>query len=214
MSGARKITHPVLALECVPAKYPAPAAVEPNAAALHWSAPILASARALIGGRRIVAIQWREEFARMGRNDRCNGFSLQQCDGVRDSVEQSALCAPPAADMSAMLERAMAIAGASAFFVASDAPLRDMGAGVGEVFASAAQKWEMLTQEGGTGKNGLYRPQIDLAVLSEAQLMIAHCPSSFSSVATRIRKAAGRPTAFWGILKTIPTEPIPEHGEV
>lgn len=51
----------------------------------------------------------------------------------------------------------------------------------------------------GSGKDGLFRPQIDLAVLSKATLMIGHCPSSFTSVAVRLREATNRPTTFWGL---------------
>ena len=79
-----------------------------------------------------------------------------------------------------------------------------MGGGVGEVFATAARRWKLLTQPGGSGRDGLYRPQIDLAVLSRASMMLAHCPSSFSNVATRMRKFKGQSTSYWGLPHTVP----------
>ena len=51
----------------------------------------------------------------------------------------------------------------------------------------------------GTGADGLLRPQLDLAVLSKAALMIGHCPSSFTAVAAKMREAKGMPTAYWGL---------------
>ena len=56
-----------------------------------------------------------------------------------------------------------------------------------------------MTQEGGTGRDGLFRPQLDLAVLSKADVMIGHCPSSFTAIAAKMRKAAGRQVSYWGL---------------
>ena len=81
----------------------------------------------------------------------------------------------------------MVEANATAWYLASDAPIRTMtegastpdcnracyahstplpmiGAGVGEMFQRFSERYELVTQPGGSGKNSLLRPQIDLAV--------------------------------------------------
>ena len=55
----------------------------------------------------------------------------------------------------------------------------------------------------GSGKDGLFRPQLDLALLSRATVMIGHCPSSFTAVAARQREAVGLPTTFWGLPPSV-----------
>jgi hypothetical protein len=47
---------------------------------------------------------------------------------------------------------------------------------------------------GSAGRDGLFRPQVDLAMLSSAAMMIGHCPSSFTNVASRMRVSRSQPT--------------------
>ena len=44
----KKVEHPVVALDCAPGKYPAPAHLDKHAAALNWSLPIRREAEAFI----------------------------------------------------------------------------------------------------------------------------------------------------------------------
>ena len=49
------------------------------------------------------------------------------------------------------------------------------------------------------GENEADDPIVDVAIMSSADYFIGNCVSSFSSFVRRQRKAAGKPTAFFGI---------------
>ena len=190
----------MLAVDCVPGDYPASRDLDPLAQYFHWSAAVLGKAQKLISGA-YVAVQVRSEFMWSGR---CGGFSCVQCQTLLDqdpSIDPNAICDPGLSAMRNMLNQAMEVANTSRLFVAADVALDQMGE-MGEMFLALGAQ----TQEGGTGVNGLFRPQVDLAILTSARLMIGHCPSSFSNIATRMRAAHGKPSAYWGLPQSIPAK--------
>ena len=168
--SANDINHPVLAVDCVPGKYPAPASLNKLVRYFDWSSAIdLAASNFIeqyIGHRdqAFVAVQWRQEFAARAQNSgSCSGFSVSQCspyiDGAtsraavgerpggaaRSGVYATELCAPSLDSMRALLKEARAAAGPSAkLFVASDTSLAELGE-LGELFRELGA----VTQEGG-----------------------------------------------------------------
>lgn len=202
------ISHPVLALDCAPGSYPAPRHLDSLAEHFIWSEAVVSRADKAIGaakGQPFVAVQYRSEFA---WSDRCGSFSTSQCDelimaqepGLNDYREWNKLsevCDPPLDDMRQMLVQAMELSGAKHLYVAADQPFSQLGM-VGDLFK------EFNAIEGGAGFDGLYIPQTDLAVLTTATVMIGHCPSSFTNIATRLRVAQGKVVAYWGLPSSLP----------
>ena len=169
-------------------------------------------------------MQWRNEFAEMSRACggfsalQCDmlleaqrlkepSFNKQTCAipsltlyllvlaalpglSVHVSNVPCRMCSPAVEDMRQMLQNAMQVVGTENLYLASDVTLKKMKTGIGEMFAELGAK----SQPGGLGRSGLFRPQVDLAALSGASLMIGHCPSSFTNVATRLRASQNRPT--------------------
>ena len=167
-----QVDHAVLALDCIPGRYPAPRSLDPLAGYFEWSDNIQSKAQALIkdslggGTWPFIAVHWRSEFAHMTERGRpCGGFSAVQCGhliannavGIPDSM-----CAPSVESMRAMIKAAMEITGARHLFLAADAPIAHLGK-VGSMFAEL----NAITQEGGTGKRTTQR-------ISFASLMIQY----------------------------------------
>eukprot|EP01043_Picozoa_sp_COSAG02_P024756 COSAG02_NODE_1365_length_13037_cov_4.315659_2_plen_448_part_00 len=165
------VNHPVLAVDCVPGKYPAPASLNNLARYFEWSSTIDLAATKFIEkqfGHRdqvFVAVQWRQEFAARTQNSgKCSGFSVSQCSPYIDDAANRAvaagerpgatarpggyateLCAPSLDSMRVLLGEARAAAGPSAkLFVASDTSLGELGE-LGELFRELGA----VTQEGG-----------------------------------------------------------------
>jgi hypothetical protein len=178
-SGARSgstddVNHPVLAVDCVPGKYPAPASLNKLVRYFEWSSEIDLAATEFIEqyiGHRdqpFVGVQWRQEFAARTQNSgKCSGFSVSQCapyvDGIvsrvaaggglddsagaggRSNQYASELCAPSLDSMRTLLRAARTAAGPSAkLFVASDASMAELGV-IGELF----REFGAVTQTGG-----------------------------------------------------------------
>ena len=199
-----------MALECLPGRYPAPRELDGLAQYFTWSGTVKERADAVLAeifgdaNAKYVAVQWRNEFAEMSRP--CGGFSAVQCEVLLDAqrakepdFNSQRMCSPGTDQMREMLLAAMKTAGTSNLFLASDVTLGKMKGGLGDMFAEFGAK----IQPGGLGRGGLFRPQVDLAVLSGATLMIGHCPSSFTNVATRLRASQNAPTGFWGFLDSV-----------
>ena len=75
--------------------------------------------------------------------------------------------------------------GAASLFVASDHPL------AGALRFLRDEHGAVTLQGGLTDSNsGYLRPQVDLAILTMADHMVGHCPSSFSHIAARMRQQA------------------------
>ncbi len=214
----KKVEHPVVALDCAPGKYPAPPRLDKYAAALNWSVPIQKEAEAFIADeleRPYIAVHIRQAFF-----DGCDGRPMTHSSGqCRPWLEAEGneypeaspkfpneICHPSSEIMREQLEALMNATGAKSLFVASDNPIgtqdlkfmrEDLGA---------------KTLRGGLrdAASGYLRPQVDLAILTAADHFIAHCPSSFSHIAARMRKESSPPrsVSYWGMggevaLKTL-----------
>ena len=169
------ISHPVLAMDCVPGKYPAPAPLNSLARYFEWSDGIEQAASRLVEsqigrGQAYVAVQWRQEFAGMAtptvtskRPARCAGFSVSQCAPyVEDSSEPAAaaatgarrtatikypteLCAPSLESMRQLLREALAAVGPGAKLYVASDVSFQKLGELGELFVEMGA----VTQEGG-----------------------------------------------------------------
>ena len=125
--------YPVIAMDCVPGKYPAPVALNELAQYFVWSDAMEARVLPLlerVQGKPpvlgqppppFVAVQWRQEFASMarqsnkpnGQRPKCNGFSMMQCAPLLDSEVARGgdfpleLCSPTADSMRELLTGAL-----------------------------------------------------------------------------------------------------------
>lgn len=152
------VVHPILAMDCVSGKYPAPTSLNKVVPYFEWSTEIEVAATQLIEqyiGHRdhpFIAVQWRQEFAsRARRSGSCGGFSAAQCAQYLDHEASrtafaeklgtgsrkhypSELCAPTLDSMRSLLQAALEAAGPNTkLFVASDTSLRELGE-LGELF--------------------------------------------------------------------------------
>ena len=214
----KKVDHPVVALDCAPGKYPAPPRLDKWAAALNWSLPIQREAEAFIADeleRPYIAVHIRQAFF-----DACDGRPMTHSSGqCRPWLEAEGhvfseatpkfpndICHPSPEIMREQLEALVNATGAKSLFVASDNPIGTQD------LRFLREELGAKTLRGGLrdSASGYLRPQVDLAILTAADHFIAHCPSSFSHIAARMRKESSppRPVSYWGMggevaLKTL-----------
>ena len=139
---ALAIEHPILALDCVPGRYPAPRHLDSIAQHFVWGGIIAKMARGVvsksIGSEKFVAVHFRNEFG--GGSGHCGGFSSVQCveaNGGSDELPDAS-CSPSMEEAYAALNAQLtgvgakqgAISGKRTVFVASDYPLHDMDDGL------------------------------------------------------------------------------------
>jgi hypothetical protein len=131
----KKVEHPVVALDCAPGKYPAPAHLDKNAAALNWSLPIRREAEAFIDAnleRPYVAVHIRQAFfpACDGRpmthsSGQCRSWLESEGHEFPDATPSfpNEICHPSGESMHEQLSVLMDATGAKSLFVASDNPI-------------------------------------------------------------------------------------------
>ena len=218
ISVVGEFSHPVLAMDCSPGRYPAPNHLDSLSQHFKWSEAIEKEAFSFINEklpRPFIGIHFRTAFAQAG----C-GFSLHAQCGEWETDENplsQEVCTPSLTSIESHLKAVIASMGAASIFVASDAPL------AAEWHAMFSKYAPVLSLEHGLNENdgrlipgGGGSPQIDLAILTLADHAILHCPSSFSNIAKRLRnfpntyRATGAAdavyssTSFWGIEKSLP----------
>ena len=214
----KQVDHPVVALDCAPGKYPAPPRLDKWASALNWSLPIQREAEAFISEeleRPYIAVHIRQAFF-----DACDGRPMTHSSGqCRPWLEAEGhvfseatpkfpndICHPSTEIMREQLQALMNATGAKSLFVASDNPIGTQD------LRFLREELGAKTLRGGLrdSASGYLRPQVDLAILTAADHFVAHCPSSFSHIAARMRKESSppRPVSYWGMggevaLKTL-----------
>ena len=191
----KKVRHPVVALDCAPGKYPAPPKLDKHAALLNWSLPIRREAEAFVSKhlrRPFVAIHIRQAFFPSCTRDGGMVHSSSQCSGWLEAERGAVpspfpieICKPSSTMMEEHVAAVMNATGAASLFVASDHPL------AGALRFLRDEHGAVTLQGGLTDSNsGYLRPQVDLAILTMADHMVGHCPSSFSHIAARMRQQA------------------------
>ena len=215
--------------------YPEARALDALAGHVEWGGVVAQRTRAFVaehfGEDAFVAVHFRNEFSLLskmvtvedpdgdegGTRQVCESFSVPQCTEANGGSAQLPVgaCMPSKEEAEAALVAQLRGVGARHIFVASDAPMELMLPAVRDALLAVSESHgvKLVTRPNDRfGVDGLYRPQIDLAILSMAASAIAHCPSSFSNVATRIRlarHAGGKvlPTAYWGLPSTFMPPP-------